>query len=69
MTSSAFHWAALSSGGAATASLLAFVTPALPVAVVALPLSIGAFLICAHRADALEAQENSSALDALRAQL
>jgi hypothetical protein len=52
-----------------TASLLAFVTPALPVAVVALPLSIGAFLICAHRADTLEAQENSSALDALRAQL
>jgi hypothetical protein len=30
VTSSTFHWAALSSGGAATASLLAFVTPALP---------------------------------------
>ena len=69
MTSSAFHWAALSSGGAATASLLAFVTPALPVAVVTLPLSIGAFLVCAHRADTLDAQENRAALDALRAQL
>jgi hypothetical protein len=52
-----------------TASLLAFVTPALPVAVVALPLSIGAFLICAHRADTLDAQESRAALDALRAQL
>jgi hypothetical protein len=68
MTSSAFHWAALSSGGVMTASLLAFVTPALPVAVVALPLSIGAFLICAHRADTLDAQESRAALDALRAQ-
>ena len=51
-----------------TASLLAFVTPALPVAVVALPLSIGAFLICAYRADTLDAQESRAALDALRAQ-
>ena len=69
MTSSTFHWAALGSGGVMAASLLAFVTPALPVAVVALPLSLAGSLLCAYRADTLEAQENSAALDSLRPQL
>jgi hypothetical protein len=50
--------------------MLAFLSPvALPVAVVALPMSLAGSLLCAHRADTLEAQENSSALDALRARL
>jgi hypothetical protein len=69
VTSSSFKWAFIGCGGAATASLLAFVTPALPVAVVALPMSLAGSLLCAYRANTLEAQENSSALDALRARL
>jgi hypothetical protein len=69
VTSSSFKWAFIGCGGAVAASMLAFLSPvALPVAVVALPMSLAGSLLCAYRADTLEAQENSAALDALRAQ-
>ena len=69
MTSSIFRWAFIGCGGAASASLLAFLSPvALPVAVVALPVSLAGSLLSAYRADVLEAQENRAIVAALKAQ-
>ena len=49
--------------------MLAFLSPvALPVAVVALPMSLAGSLLCAYRADVLEAQENRAIVAALKAQ-
>lgn len=69
MQSSTFRWAFIGCGGAAGVSMLAFLSPvALPVAVVALPVSLCASLICANRADLLEEKENRAIVAALKAQ-